>query len=64
VNYGCFNRRRGGLFNKRGNDIVIAKAISMPTNAPADLGDGLHLVEVNVMRTVMTVGQSGTRSRR
>ena len=44
---------------KRGNDIVIATAISIPTNAPAELGDGLHLVEVNVLRALKGLQQPG-----
>src|ERR1041385_3086935 len=44
---------------KRGNNIVIAKAFSIPTNAPVNLGDGLHLVEVEIVRTLKGTNQPG-----
>ena len=44
---------------ERGKDIVIAKAIAVPANDQGGFGDGLHLVEVDVLRTLKGTNQPG-----
>jgi hypothetical protein len=45
---------------ERGTDILVAKAVSIPTDVQADFGDGLHLAEVDVLRTLKGTNQPGT----